>query len=196
MGKKGKGLKGKSANRQVRSKTSQAKRRVPTAAVKKFSLKALKSKSSTSTSQTSDAPLPTGPDTLVGVLRCLEGYLESASKEEQASVLQKLNSETGLNLLTDYSGTGQPEHVVHRLAQWASDRGVEVLVRCLRATDFSLVCQKLLTNYHADPLNPDQPATKTCVMTDSTLVQIRSVHLYFRNGESPAPLNQTMKTHI
>ena len=70
-------------------------------------------------------------------------------------MMQKL--ERGIHLLTDYSGTGQPEAVLHRARSLAEGFGVAVKLDCARASDVAAHCREVLLAY-------DSP--RMCVLGD------------------------------
>ena len=76
--------------------------------------------------------------------------------------LDKLQN--GVMLLTDYSGTGQAEYALMRLALFAVDRGCEPKVHAARASDISPACRRFLKGLCMEIPGLELP--KTCVMGD------------------------------
>ena len=64
------------------------------------------------------AQLRDGPDSRVAALRCLETFASELPASLSVSLLEKLQS--GVALVTDYSGMGQAEHALRRLQAWAA----------------------------------------------------------------------------
>lgn len=117
---------------------------------------------------------PPGASSRREVLCALETLLMGMPSSARECFLDKLQN--GVMLLTDYSGTGQAEYALMRLALFAVDRGREPKVHAARASDISPACRRFLKGLCMDIPGLELP--KTCVMGD--LVSRQS--LPFRNA--------------
>ena len=78
----------------------------------------------------------------------MEGYCHALKPEDLESIYQ--NKETGMQLLSDYSGTGQSEHVWRRFEVLARDHGREPQLRTARASDIDKHSRAVLSAFDAD----------------------------------------------
>ena len=85
---------------------------------------------------------PPGPHTRRGVLQSFEDNIKILPKADLQSIMQKLGY--GIHLVTDYSGTGQPEAVLQRARSLAAELGVVAKVDCARASDIAAHCRQVL----------------------------------------------------
>ena len=73
---------------------------------------------------------------------CLESFVEESPALAKADLFDRL--EKGLQLLTDYSGAGQPEHVAGRLTEIMIGAGRHPRIQIARASDIAPHCQASL----------------------------------------------------
>lgn len=69
-------------------------------------------------------------------------FMEEMPKEYVQAIEEKVKR--GVALITDYSGSGQPEHALMRLCQYMEFRDIDVKCECLRACDSSALCRDVL----------------------------------------------------
>ena len=112
----------------------------------------------------SAAKFPPGPTSRQGVLKSLEHYLSSMPADEVQALKTKVSF--GIAMTTDYSGTGQPEHVLLRLAEWVGTQGLSPSVQRLRCSDIAEHCRRVLTAFPSD--NSNKSAAAPCVLGDIT----------------------------
>jgi hypothetical protein len=81
-------------------------------------------------------------------MRSMENFMAELPVELAQAVDQKLLR--GIALITDYSGSGQPEHALKRLCRYAEAKGIPARHECLWSSDISEHCRDVLTTMSAD----------------------------------------------
>jgi hypothetical protein len=75
-------------------------------------------------------------------MKSVENFLDSLGEEDAKHVKQKCIR--GIALVTDYSGSGQPEHAMKRLLAHLANDGTDVKFEDMRASDCDECCREVL----------------------------------------------------
>jgi hypothetical protein len=81
-------------------------------------------------------------------MKSMENFMAQLPVDLAFAVDEKLLR--GVALITDYSGSGQPEHALQRLCRYAVAKGVLAKHECLRASDISEHCRDVLLTMTAE----------------------------------------------
>ena len=98
-----------------------------------------------------------GPSSRVEAMKITESMLQRLDDDLLSSLIGKVVR--GVRLYTDYSGCGQPEHVMKRVETWSKAHGYQPSIIIDRCSDILPHCRTILT--------ASTPA-ETCVLGDMT----------------------------